>query len=554
MLAVIGGLAVAWGQSPLAAQTTGPSATRSIEPEPVLPDGTITVKIDAEGYSRPARVTENLPSGFEYVANSLTATPPSALGTLSADSDEAQGTLIFNLVGVTSLTYQVTAPSAEGSSDFSGSLTDPSGTYPTGGDRTVTVSSDTDPAPVGVGDLQFDVVPAKAVKGAVVSGLHNPIGSNPLEWTVDTGGAAVTIAGGGAVGEDFRVAETSEGSGKFQLLVEKSRAPALSGTLSGTQAISVDVTYEVDGADVTETLTGNITARDPLVFTNSPFDFTIAQSTNSGTLIGAFVVSGGITGEYLDGIVTGSGSELFDVRDSDMTLVYNGSSGLEVGTYNLDLTVSGDAGLANRTIIGEAQVTVTASNIAPSAPPTFAVTILENEVGEGLVEAVTPVGDASEGVSANDGDSLRYSLEGAGASVFDIINPYTGMITVGSAGIADSADGGDVTFEFEIIVSDGISANNQSIDATVTVDANEFTELVAAEDLPANVVAGMIDHDSDDATAMVEGYKIAVSVTDGDVPTTLVDLGDLVVDADGDDLSFDVSGNPSHIVYDRENA
>ena len=149
--------------------------------------------------------------------------------------------------------------------------------------------------------------------------------------------------------------------------------------MSGTQAISVDVTYEVDGADVTETLTGNITARDPLVFTNSPFDFTIAQSTNSGTLIGAFVVSGGITGEYLDGIVTGSGSELFDVRDSDMTLVYNGSSGLEVGTYNLDLTVSGDAGLANRTIIGEAQVTVTASNIAPSAPATFAATILENE-------------------------------------------------------------------------------------------------------------------------------------------------------------------------------
>ena len=48
------------------------------------------------------------------------------------------------------------------------------------GDTSVTVS--TGPAPVEVGDLQFDVVPAKAVKGAVVSGLHNPIGSNPLQW------------------------------------------------------------------------------------------------------------------------------------------------------------------------------------------------------------------------------------------------------------------------------------------------------------------------------------------------------------------------------------
>ena len=50
------------------------------------------------------------------------------------------------------------------------------------------------------------------------------------------------------------------------------------------------------------------------------------------------------------------------------------------------------------------------------------------------------------------------------------------------------------------MVSDGISANNQYIDATVDVDVNEPTEIVAAADLPANVVAGMIDHDGDEAT------------------------------------------------------
>ena len=37
-----------------------------------------------------------------------------------------------------------------------------------------------------------------------------------------------------------------------------------------------------------------------------------------------------------------------------MTLVYSGSSALEVKTYTLDLTVNGDAGLANRAIIGTA--------------------------------------------------------------------------------------------------------------------------------------------------------------------------------------------------------
>ena len=43
-------------------------------------------------------------------------------------------------------------------------------------------------------------------------------------------------------------------------------------SLNGTQAISVDVTYEVDGADVTANLSGDITERNALAFTNSPFD------------------------------------------------------------------------------------------------------------------------------------------------------------------------------------------------------------------------------------------------------------------------------------------
>ena len=60
-----------------------------------------------------------------------------------------------------------------------------------------------------------------------------------------------------------------------------------------------------------------------------------------------------------------------------MTLVYKGGS-LEVKTYNLDLTVSGDAGMANRTIIDDVRVTVTASNLAPSAPATFAATVEED--------------------------------------------------------------------------------------------------------------------------------------------------------------------------------
>ena len=526
LLSVVGGLMLMSSSSPLAAETH-PSATRSFEPATtVAPDETVTVTITAMNYAAPGRVTETIPAEFTFVDGSLTS-----VGTvsLSAASDVAAGTLIVNLIGASSISYQVTAPSTEGGPhDFGGFLTQAEdATEYTISDDSGGVTVSTGPAPVDAGDKQFDIVPAKAVKGAVVSGLNHPIGSKPLQWEVETGGAAVTIANGGVVG-DFRVEETSEGSGKFQLIVENSGAPSL----SGTQAISVDVTYEVDGADVTANLSGDITERNALVVT-PPGPFTIPQSIGADTPIGAFDVSGDISDEYLDGILTGEGSDLFSVSDNDMTLVYRGGD-LEVKTYSLSLTVSGDAGLANRTDKVDVQVTVTASNMAPSAPDTFTKTIKENERGAGLVLAETEVGDASAGVEPNDGDSLTYTLVGDGASGFEI-NEDTGMITVGSAGISDS----DATsYSFKIMVSDGVSANNQYISATVTVDVNESTEIVADADLP------------DGVTATAEGYAIVVLVTDADVPMTLFNLGDMVTDDDGDDLTFSVSGNPSHVIHD----
>ena len=126
------------------------------------------------------------------------------------------------------------------------------------------------------------------------------------------------------------------------------------------------------------------------------------------------------------------------------------------------------------------------------------------------------------------------------------------MITVGSAGISDSDE---TSYTFEVMVSDGVSANNQYIDATVDIDVNDSTEIVADDALPYGIMAAMIDHDGDGdgdgATDKVAGYTIVVSVTDADVPMTLFNLGDMVTDADGDDLRFSVSGNPSHVIHDK---
>ena len=48
--------------------------------------------------------------------------------------------------------------------------------------------------------------------------------------------------------------------------------------------------------------------------------------------------------------------------------------------------------------------------------------------------------------------------------------------------VDDTDEFSDITYTFQVMVSDGISANNQYITATVTVDANEPTEIVADAD------------------------------------------------------------------------
>ena len=128
------------------------------------------------------------------------------------------------------------------------------------------------------------------------------------------------------------------------------------------------------------------------------------------------------------------------------------------------------------------------------------------------------------------------------------------MITVGSAGISDStggpteadavakytrSDGGvlandtyefsDITYTFTIMVSDGISANNQYISATVDIDVNEPTQLVGDSEI-----------------------AITREVTAGDVPQELINLQDLVNDDDVDDVNeFTVLNSPAHIVHDK---
>ena len=175
MLSVVGGLMLMSSSSPLAAETH-PSATRSLDSSSVEPGAIVTVTItladDYEGNL--ARITERLPDGFDYVPDSVVGASfrPDASGV-------DNGTLVFNLfslggLGGDSFTYQVTASETDGPYMFEGDLIDAAQVESAIEATPITVSTDTGPAPVDAGDgLQFDVVPAKAVKGAVVSGLNS---------------------------------------------------------------------------------------------------------------------------------------------------------------------------------------------------------------------------------------------------------------------------------------------------------------------------------------------------------------------------------------------
>ena len=492
--------------SPVAAQTD-PSATRSFDSTSVEPGGTLTVSIDVEGVGLAGRVTETLPAGFTY-ESTTSSLPPTQNGS----------ELAFRILGSTDFSYTVTAASTEGSASFSGSLVPGPGldAVDVGGASTVTVETvpeQTGPA-VTSNDLDFDVVPSKAVKGATVSGVGNPISSNPLKWVVDNSEGMTLGDFDGSVG-DFEVVETDDGD-EFILKVATSGAP----NLSGSHTFNVNLTYtNADGEELTSTLSGTINEATALGVADS-FTFTIPSNVASDTPIGSFGVSGALDDESLDGIVSGDDSSPFGVNDADMTIYRKNGANLEVRDYEFQLTVNGDAGLAARVVRAEVTVRVTASNTKHTAPSTFTATIYENMPGAGLVSADTAVGNASVGVSNPDGDKLTYSL--SGTSSFEI-NSDSGAITVGPNDIGDGMDG---DHSFTITVSDGVTANNVVIDATVTVDPNDPVT-AKSDDLPDGVTKAA-DSDTytvttDEVAGTVNGYHIL----------DVSDLVNLDLDADG---------------------
>ena len=121
-------------QTPPPTQTA--SATRSFSPSEVEAGGQLVVTIAVANYGGIGQLTEAFPDGFSFVESSPTVTPSGR-------------TLTFNLVGDTSVSYTLTAPTAAGSkTGFSGTLAPAEGAgVDVGGPSSVTVSPSTQTPP-----------------------------------------------------------------------------------------------------------------------------------------------------------------------------------------------------------------------------------------------------------------------------------------------------------------------------------------------------------------------------------------------------------------------
>ena len=124
-----------WSATAIGTPTTW-GANRSFSPSSAAPGGTVVVTIDASGYGAFGGITETLPAGFSYVSSSL---DDSSVALIESPQHQE---VTFTLIGVTSFTYTVAAPSAEGSYPFSGVLRNSDGeNVPVGGALTIEVAT-----------------------------------------------------------------------------------------------------------------------------------------------------------------------------------------------------------------------------------------------------------------------------------------------------------------------------------------------------------------------------------------------------------------------------
>ena len=309
-------------------------------------------------------------------------------------------------------------------------------------------------------------------------------------------------------------------------------------TFTGT--VTVDPDAEATGDEVTVTITGNAAAIPALVVTEtegSAGTFYVKDDVADEHPVGTIsLTAGAATDETLDYLIVGNGADTFAIAD-DGTISVTDAMNLDAGdSHDLNITVNGDAGLANRTTSTNATIVVTASNQAPTIVESGPFPVPENSDDPAIM--LTEGAEIGTVVAIpNDNESLTYSFPDDETD-FEI-DGETGAITA-ARDIPPPDDGSDFEKTVTVTVSDGVDANTQTADVEITVDVNDpVMGITDAAALPTGVTYNATD----------DVYEVAVSepAIIGDRNVALLDLSSIVMGSDDsdDDVSYALAMDPA---------
>ena len=421
--------------------------------------------------------------------------------------------------------------------------------------------------------LMFDVVTGRLFEGATISAVGNSLMGNALAYEItglpSSAKILSAVTTAGTVGEVASTPETDDNDflafdingNSINLVVSGGPVPpgAAGATyaVEGTFTIDTDVTKDTafgqvgedsdvdspdtrkdNDPDITIEVTGTINiaaalcvwdrtsgADAPATCAASNVEGTdieddgivdayfVKDNEDAGHQVGQIEVANGIgrvgATENIDFQVIGSEGRLFAVADDGIITVVSDDSLTAGDLYQLNVSVSGDAGIANRTTATMVKITVTGSNQAPELLGDAAdgeIDIAADETDKGallLAEADDVVvgvdfsgyaSDPNEPLTFTD-DSSQFNIKSDGTELsfeIDVVALDEGSDDGETADVDESDDGilhaptgwtcldtsaddgcGNITHSFTVTVSDGVSANDMEIEVTVTLEVND---------------------------------------------------------------------------------
>ena len=244
-------------------------------------------------------------------------------------------------------------------------------------------------------------------------------------------------------------------------------------------------------------------------FADSAYAFDLAENARGPLLLGEVRATDPDGGDWLSYALASGDAERFKVNATSGAVRYVGSgedAETGPGSWELEVTATDRGGLTAR-----ARVVVTLED--RNEGPVFVEPIWEWELAEHVAGPVEL--GAVEATDVDAGDTLRYSLSGAGAALFDV-GESSGVVRYVGAG--EDAETGPEGWEFEVVATDRAGLAAVAKVRVLLLDVNEapaFVDSAYAFDLAENV-SGPRELGRVEATDPDRGDALTYSLARGD--------------------------------------